>query len=156
MDAFKLVSTFTPKGDQPKAIASLCRQLGEGRRHNVLLGGYRIRENLYHGPCGGRVQKPTLVIAPNKTLAGQLYHEFKQIFPENAVEYFVSYYDYYQPEAYLPASDTYIQKDSSINDMIDKPAPFGHPFGAFPPGPSSWWPASLVSSALALPRTIWE
>ncbi len=117
---FKLVSNFEPTGDQPKAIEALSRNILNGHRDNVLLGVTGSGKTFTMAHVIARVAKPTLVLAPNKTLAAQLYHEFRQLFPENAVEYFVSYYDYYQPEAYIPSSDTYIQKDSSINDMIDK------------------------------------
>ncbi len=120
MPDFKIISDFTPKGDQPGAIDALSRGLISGKNHQVLLGVTGSGKTFAMAHVIARVQRPTLVIAPNKTLAAQLYHEFRQFFPENAVEYFVSYYDYYQPEAYIPASDTYIQKDSSINEMIDK------------------------------------
>lgn len=120
MTAFKLISDFEPTGDQPAAIEALGRAIKDGRRHNVLLGVTGSGKTFTMAQVIAQVNKPTLVLAPNKTLAAQLYNEFKQLFPENAVEYFVSYYDYYQPEAYIPSTDTYIQKDSSINDMIDK------------------------------------
>ncbi len=120
MSDFKLITRFEPAGDQPQAIEKLSRNLLAGKRHNVLLGVTGSGKTFTMAHVIARIQKPTLVIAPNKTLAAQLYNEFKQLFPENAVEYFVSYYDYYQPEAYIPSSDTYIQKDSSINEMIDK------------------------------------
>ncbi|MGD9290127.1 MAG: excinuclease ABC subunit UvrB, partial [Desulfobacterales bacterium] len=120
MSDFKLTSDFKPTGDQPQAIEKLARNLIKGKRHNVLLGVTGSGKTFTMAQVIAKVNKPTLVIAPNKTLAAQLYNEFKQLFPENAVEYFVSYYDYYQPEAYIPSSDTYIQKDSSINEMIDK------------------------------------
>ncbi len=120
MSAFKLTTSFEPAGDQPAAIDKLTRNLLAGKRHNVLLGVTGSGKTFTMAQVIARINKPTLVIAPNKTLAAQLYNEFKQLFPENAVEYFVSYYDYYQPEAYIPSSDTYIQKDSSINEMIDK------------------------------------
>jgi excinuclease ABC subunit B len=120
MSDFKLITRFEPTGDQPAAIEKLTRNLLAGRRHNVLLGVTGSGKTFTMAQVIARINKPTLVIAPNKTLAAQLYNEFKQLFPENAVEYFVSYYDYYQPEAYIPSSDTYIQKDSSINEMIDK------------------------------------
>jgi len=120
MSAFKLTTSFEPTGDQPAAIEKLTRNLLAGKRHHVLLGVTGSGKTFTMAQVIARINKPTLVIAPNKTLAAQLYSEFKQLFPENAVEYFVSYYDYYQPEAYIPASDTYIQKDSSINEMIDK------------------------------------
>jgi excinuclease ABC subunit B len=117
---FELKAGFAPAGDQPAAIDALCRQLGSGKKHHVLLGVTGSGKTFTMAHVIARIKRPTLVIAPNKTLAAQLYSEFRQLFPDNAVEYFVSYYDYYQPEAYLPSSDTYIAKDSSINDMIDK------------------------------------
>ncbi|NNL42885.1 MAG: DEAD/DEAH box helicase family protein, partial [Desulfobacterales bacterium] len=120
MSKFKVVSDFSPKGDQPNAIDELSNHILSGKQHNVLLGVTGSGKTFTMANVIARVEKPTLVIAPNKTLAAQLYNEFKLIFPKNAVEYFVSYYDYYQPEAYIPSSDTYIQKDSSINEMIDK------------------------------------
>jgi excinuclease ABC subunit B len=120
MSSFKLVLNFTPKGDQPYAIESLSKGVLSGKKHQVLLGVTGSGKTFTIAHVIAKVEKPTIVLAPNKTLAAQLYSEFKELFPENAVEYFVSYYDYYQPEAYIPASDTYIQKDSSINEMIDK------------------------------------
>ena len=120
MSKFELISDFEPTGDQPQAIEKLYRNLLAGKRQNILLGVTGSGKTFTIAQVVARVNKPTLVIAPNKTLAAQLYSEFKQLFPNNAVEYFVSYYDYYQPEAYIPSSDTYIQKDSSINEMIDK------------------------------------
>ncbi len=120
MSSFKLVSNFSPKGDQPDAIETLSKNVLSGKKHQVLLGVTGSGKTFTMAHVIEKVQKPTLVIAPNKTLAAQLYNEFNLLFPENAVEYFVSYYDYYQPEAYIPSSDTYIQKDSSINEMIDK------------------------------------
>jgi len=120
MNAFELTSAFGPAGDQPAAIEALYRQLLAGQKHNVLLGVTGSGKTFTMAQVIARINRPTLVIAPNKTLAAQLYSEFSQLFPNNAVEYFVSYYDYYQPEAYIPSSDTYIAKDSSINDMIDK------------------------------------
>ena len=120
MYAFKLASPFEPQGDQPNAINALVQGLNEGLVHQVLLGVTGSGKTFTMANVIEQHAKPTLVIAPNKTLAAQLYNEFRQLFPENAVEYFVSYYDYYQPEAYIPTTDTYIQKDASINDMIDK------------------------------------
>ena len=120
MSEFELISNFEPTGDQPQAIEKLSRNLLAGKRQNVLLGVTGSGKTFTMAHVIAKANKPTLVIAPNKTLAAQLYNEFKQLFPNNAVEYFVSYYDYYQPEAYIPSSDTYIQKDSSINEMIDK------------------------------------
>jgi len=120
MPSFKLVSDFTPKGDQSNAIQALSKRILDGKKHHVLLGVTGSGKTFTMAHVIARVVKPTLVIAPNKTLAAQLYNEFRMLFPKNAVEYFVSYYDYYQPEAYIPSSDTYIQKDSSINEMIDK------------------------------------
>ncbi|MFH1977122.1 MAG: excinuclease ABC subunit UvrB [Pseudomonadota bacterium] len=120
MPNFKIVSEYSPKGDQPAAIEALTSGVLSGKKHQVLLGVTGSGKTFTMANVIANVDKPTLVIAPNKTLAAQLYSEFRSLFPESAVEYFVSYYDYYQPEAYIPSSDTYIQKDSSINDMIDK------------------------------------
>ncbi|MEE9566508.1 MAG: excinuclease ABC subunit UvrB [Desulfobacteria bacterium] len=120
MSAFKLISSFSPKGDQPRAIEALSHGVRKGLRHQVLLGVTGSGKTFTVAHVIALLNKPTLVIAPNKTLAAQLYEEFKTFFPENAVEYFVSYYDYYQPEAYLPVTDTYIEKDASINEMIDR------------------------------------
>ncbi len=117
---FKLVSKYEPAGDQPKAIKELVKGIEEGKKHQVLLGATGTGKTFTIANVIARTNKPTLVLAHNKTLAGQLYAELKEIFPENHVEYFVSYYDYYQPEAYVPSSDTYIEKDSSINDEIDE------------------------------------
>ncbi|MFW5722447.1 MAG: DEAD/DEAH box helicase family protein, partial [Desulfohalobiaceae bacterium] len=117
---FRLVSNFTPKGDQPQAIDQLSQSVEQGVRDQVLLGVTGSGKTFTMAQVVQRTQRPTLVMAPNKTLAAQLFSEFKQLFPDNAVEYFVSYYDYYQPEAYLPHSDIYIEKDSSINEDIDK------------------------------------
>jgi len=117
---FKLVSEFSPTGDQPEAIRALVEGFKKGNRYQTLLGVTGSGKTFTMANVIQQLQKPTLVIAHNKTLAAQLYGEFKEFFPENAVEYFVSYYDYYQPEAYVPSTDTYIEKDSSINDEIDK------------------------------------
>ncbi|HEL1011225.1 TPA: excinuclease ABC subunit B [Streptococcus equi subsp. ruminatorum] len=118
--AFKLVSKYAPSGDQPQAIETLVDNIEGGERAQILLGATGTGKTYTMSQVISKVNKPTLVIAHNKTLAGQLYGEFKEFFPENVVEYFVSYYDYYQPEAYVPSSDTYIEKDSSVNDEIDK------------------------------------
>jgi excinuclease ABC subunit B len=120
MDRFELVCDFTPQGDQPEAIRDLAAGLNEGRPHQVLLGVTGSGKTFTIANVVAQVNRPTLVMAHNKILAAQLYGEFKSLFPNNAVEYFVSYYDYYQPEAYIPSTDTYIEKDSSINDEIDK------------------------------------
>ena len=120
MKAFRLVTDLEPRGDQPSAIDILVDGLERGLKHQVLLGVTGSGKTFTMANTIAKVQKPTLVIAPNKTLAAQLYGEFNRLFPENAVEYFVSYYDYYQPEAYLPQTDTYIAKDASINEEIDK------------------------------------
>lgn len=117
---FKLVSEFEPKGDQPKAIDQLTEKLKTGRRDSVLLGVTGSGKTFTMAHTIARLNRPALILAPNKTLAAQLYGEFKDLFPQNAVEYFVSYYDYYQPEAYIPTTDTYIEKDSAINDQIDQ------------------------------------
>lgn len=120
MDHFELVSEYKPTGDQPQAIEQLVKGFKEGNQFQTLLGVTGSGKTFTMANVIQQLQKPTLIIAHNKTLAGQLYSEFKEFFPENAVEYFVSYYDYYQPEAYVPSTDTYIEKDSSINDEIDK------------------------------------
>ena len=120
MDHFELVSQYAPTGDQPQAIADLVKGFKEGNQFQTLLGVTGSGKTFTMANVIQQLNKPTLVIAHNKTLAGQLYGEFKEFFPHNAVEYFVSYYDYYQPEAYVPSTDTYIAKDSSINDEIDK------------------------------------
>lgn len=117
---FNLVSKYTPSGDQPQAIEKLVKGIKENKKHQVLLGATGTGKTFTIANVIKGVNKPTLVLAHNKTLAGQLYSELKEIFPDNRVEYFVSYYDYYQPEAYVPSTDTYIEKDSSINDEIDE------------------------------------
>lgn len=117
---FKLVSKYTPSGDQPQAIEKLVQGIKDGKRDQVLLGATGTGKTFTIANVIAKTNKPTLVLAHNKTLAGQLYGELKELFPDNRVEYFVSYYDYYQPEAYVPSSDTYIEKDASINDEIDE------------------------------------
>ena len=117
---FELVSKYKPSGDQPQAIEKLVEGINEGKKEQVLLGATGTGKTFTMANVIAKVNKPTLILAHNKTLAGQLYSEFKELFPNNHVEYFVSYYDYYQPEAYVPSSDTYIEKDSSINDEIDE------------------------------------
>ena len=120
MDHFELVSEYAPTGDQPQAIADLVAGFKEGNQMQTLLGVTGSGKTFTMANVIAALNKPTLIMAHNKTLAAQLYSEFKAFFPHNAVEYFVSYYDYYQPEAYVPSTDTYISKDSSINDEIDK------------------------------------
>ena len=120
MPQFHVVSDYTPSGDQPEAIAALAQGVEDGEREQVLLGVTGSGKTFTMAKVIERVQKPTLVLAHNKTLAAQLCGEFREFFPDNAVEYFVSYYDYYQPEAYIPSTDTYLEKDSSINDEIDR------------------------------------
>ncbi|MCB9255253.1 MAG: excinuclease ABC subunit UvrB [Bdellovibrionaceae bacterium] len=120
MDKFKLVSEFEPRGDQPKAIDQMVSHLQSGARDVTLLGVTGSGKTFSMAQTIARLNRPALILAPNKTLAAQLFAEFKELFPENAVEYFVSYYDYYQPEAYIPSTDTFIEKDSSINDQIDQ------------------------------------
>ncbi len=117
---FELVSKYQPQGDQPKAIEALVEGIKQGKKHQTLLGATGTGKTFTMSNVIKEINKPTLIIAHNKTLAGQLYSEFKEFFPNNAVEYFVSYYDYYQPEAYIPHTDTFIEKDASINDEIDK------------------------------------
>ncbi|WP_284141092.1 MULTISPECIES: excinuclease ABC subunit UvrB [unclassified Virgibacillus] len=119
-NTFELVSAYKPQGDQPKAIKELVDKILAGQRHQTLLGATGTGKTFTVSNVVKEINRPTLVIAHNKTLAGQLYSEFKEFFPNNAVEYFVSYYDYYQPEAYVPSTDTFIEKDASINDEIDK------------------------------------
>jgi len=120
MSIFKLSTSYTPRGDQPQAIIELVEGIERGDRHQTLLGVTGSGKTFTVANVIAQTGRPALVLAPNKTLAAQLYGEFKELFPDNAVEYFVSYYDYYQPEAYLPTSDTFIEKDSAINDEIDK------------------------------------
>ncbi|MDO8730393.1 MAG: excinuclease ABC subunit UvrB, partial [Candidatus Omnitrophota bacterium] len=120
MAGFKLISEMSPKGDQPEAIKALAEGLDKGERFQTLLGATGTGKTFTMAHVIQKVQRPTLVISHNKTLAAQLYSELKSFFPENAVEYFVSYYDYYQPEAYIPQTDTYIEKDSAINDRLDR------------------------------------
>src|ERR1041384_4160588 len=117
---FKLVAPYEPAGDQPAAIGKLNESLLAGTRHQTLLGVTGSGKTFTMANVIAKLNKPTLVISHNKTLAAQLYAEFKSFFPENAVEYFVSYFDYYQPEAYIPRTDTFIEKDSSINDEIER------------------------------------
>jgi len=117
---FKIASDYEPRGDQPEAISNLVRGINDGDRHQVLLGVTGSGKTFTMAKVIEQINRPTIVLAHNKTLAAQLFHEFRSFFPNNAVEYFVSYYDYYQPEAYVPASDTYIEKESTINDELDK------------------------------------
>src|SRR5579859_1329656 len=118
--AFQLVSNFKPSGDQPQAIEKLTQNLHKGVNHQVLLGVTGSGKTYTASQVNAKVNRPTLIISHNKTLAGQLYQELRDFFPDNAVSYFVSYYDYYQPEAYIPSTDTYIEKDAGINETIDK------------------------------------
>src|SRR5664280_498384 len=120
MTPFKIISDYQPAGDQPRAIDRLARNIDDGAPHQVLLGVTGSGKTFTMANVIERVQRPTLVVSHNKTLAAQLYGEFKALFPQNEVHFFVSYYDYYQPEAYLPHTDTYIEKDASINEEIDK------------------------------------
>lgn len=117
---FILHSEFLPSGDQPQAIEKLTENLNDGLAHQTLLGVTGSGKTFTIANVIAKLNRPAMVLAPNKTLAAQLYAEMKEFFPENAVEYFVSYYDYYQPEAYVPASDTFIEKDASINDQIEQ------------------------------------
>ena len=117
---FEVVSDFQPAGDQPTAIADLARRVRAGEQNTVLLGATGTGKSATTAWLVEQVQRPTLVMAPNKTLAAQLANEFRELLPNNAVEYFVSYYDYFQPEAYIPQTDTYIEKDSSINDEVER------------------------------------
>ncbi|MGZ4540593.1 MAG: DEAD/DEAH box helicase family protein, partial [Blastococcus sp.] len=117
---FHVVSDFEPSGDQPAAIKALAERVNAGEQDVVLLGATGTGKSATTAWLIEQVQRPTLVMAPNKTLAAQLANEFKELLPDNAVEYFVSYYDYYQPEAYVPQTDTYIEKDSSINEEVER------------------------------------
>src|SRR3954469_24069683 len=117
---FKLVSDYMPQGDQPQAIEQLVRGINEGRDHQVLLGVTGSGKTFTMAAVIEQINRPVLVMAHNKTLAAQLYQEFKSFFPHNAIEYFVSYYDYYQPEAYIPSTDTFIEKEATINEEIDR------------------------------------
>src|SRR5712675_1049455 len=118
--SFRLTVNYTPKGDQANAIQELLRGIRDGEQHQVLLGVTGSGKTYTMAKVIEATQRPALILAPNKTLAAQLYGEFRSFFPENAVEYFVSYYDYYQPEAYVARTDTYIEKESSINEQIDR------------------------------------
>jgi excinuclease ABC subunit B len=120
MDCFRLKSEYKPTGDQPKAIEALSKGILDGMKEQTLLGVTGSGKTFTMANIIANVNRPTLVLAHNKTLAAQLCSEFREFFPDNAVEYFVSYYDYYQPEAYIPTTDTYIEKDSAINEEIDK------------------------------------
>ena len=120
MGIFKLHSDYHPRGDQPEAIAALTEGLRQNKRYQVLLGVTGSGKTFTIANVIAQFDRPVLVLSHNKTLAAQLYGEFKQLFPENAVEYFISYYDYYQPEAYIPGKDIYIEKDADINEQIDK------------------------------------
>ena len=120
MAEFRIHSAFTPQGDQPQAIEELVEGVNRGDKYQTLLGITGSGKTFTMANVIQAVQRPTLIMSHNKTLAAQLYGEFKQLFPENAVEYFISYYDYYQPEAYLPVTDTFIEKDMSVNEEIDK------------------------------------
>src|SRR6201988_84881 len=117
---FRIHSEFQPAGDQPQAIVELTEGVTRGEREQVLLGVTGSGKTFTMAHVIERTQRPALILAPNKTLAAQLYGEMKSFFPENAVEYFVSYYDYYQPEAYVPRTDTYVEKESSLNEQIDR------------------------------------
>jgi excinuclease ABC subunit B len=149
---FVLKADYEPAADQPQAIAKLVEGINDGFRHQTLLGVTGSGKTFSIGNVIQQVQRPTLVLAHNKTLAAQLYGEFKEFFPENSVEYFVSYYDYYQPEAYVPSSDTYIEKDASINEHIEQ-------MRLSPPRlcwnartPSSWRPCRLSTAWATPPR----
>ena len=141
--SFRVESSYQPTGDQPKAIEALCQGLREGRADQVLLGVTGSGKTFTMAHVIAQAKRPALVLAHNKTLAGQLFQELSSLLPEMAVEYFVSYYDYYQPEAYVPTTDTYVEKDSSINDEIDRMRP-GRPE---PCSSDGMWSSSLQSPA---------
>jgi len=134
---FKLISDYVPTGDQPEAIRQLTRGLLQGVPYQTLLGVTGSGKTFTIANVIEQLNRPVLVLSHNKTLAAQLYGEFRQFFPDNAVEYFVSYYDYYQPEAYLPVTDTYIEKDLAINDELEKLASECHLIAALGPGVTS-------------------
>jgi len=149
MSQFKIVSDLTPKGDQPQAIDALAKGIVEGKKFQTLLGVTGSGKTFTASHVVAKLNRPTLVISHNKTLAAQLYSEFKSLFPHNAVEYFVSYYDYYQPEAYVPQTDTYIEKDSAINDDLDR-LRLSAASSSSRGGTSSWWRPSPVSTTSAI------
>ena len=120
VEPFQVISDYVPAGDQPEAIVEIVRRIERGDQDIVLLGATGTGKSATTAWLIERLQRPTLVIAPNKTLAAQLVNEFRELMPNNAVEYFVSYYDYYQPEAYVPQTDTFIEKDSSVNDEVER------------------------------------
>ena len=120
LNAFEVISDYIPSGDQPKAIAELADRINAGEQDVVLLGATGTGKSATTAWLIEKLQRPTLVLAPNKTLAAQLANEFRELMPNNAVEYFVSYYDYYQPEAYVPQTDTFIEKDSSVNSEVER------------------------------------
>jgi excinuclease ABC subunit B len=120
IEPFQVISDYVPAGDQPEAIAEIARRLNAGEQDVVLLGATGTGKSATTAWLIEKLQRPTLVLAPNKTLAAQLANEFRELLPNNAVEYFVSYYDYYQPEAYVPQTDTFIEKDSSVNDEVER------------------------------------
>ena len=148
---FKLVSEYKPGGDQPQAIAELVEGVRRHDRTQVLLGVTGSGKTFTMAKVIEATQRPALILAPNKTLAAQLYGEFKNFFPDNAVEYFVSYYDYYQPEAYVPRTDTYIEKDSSINEQIDRMRHAATPSRFFPPTTRTAPGASASSATRSRP-----
>ena len=157
MPQFKVVSEYTPSGDQPQAIEKLAEGLENGLRQQVLLGVTGSGKTYTMAKVIEKVQRPTLVLAHNKTLAAQLCEEFREFFPENAVEYFVSYYDYYQPEAYIPHTDTFIEKDAAINAEIERLRHSATAVPASSGGTSSWWRRCPASTAWGIPSTtpIW-
>ena len=151
-ESFKLRSRFEPAGDQPDAIAQLAAGLERGERHQTLLGITGSGKTFTIANVIARVNRPALIMAPNKTLAAQLYSEMRELFPDNAVEYFVSYYDYYQPEAYIPTSDTYIEKDSILNERIDRLRHMLHLVTPVPPNPLPPWERAASGEAASWVR----
>ena len=149
---FEVVSDFDPSGDQPAAIDELERRVRAGEKDVVLLGATGTGKSATTAWLIERLQRPTLVMAPNKTLAAQLANEFRELLPNNAVEYFVSYYDYYQPEAYVPQTDTYIEKDSSINDEVERLRHSATNQPADPPRRRSWSPPCRCIYGLGTPQ----
>ena len=151
---FEVISPYSPSGDQPTAIAELTERLRAGEKDIVLLGATGTGKSATTAWLVEQVQRPTLILEPNKTLAAQMAAEFRELLPNNAVEYFVSYYDYYQPEAYVPQTDTFIEKDSSINDEVDAYAT-APPTPCSPAGTSSSCPPCPASTDWGLPRSTW-
>ncbi|WP_390623924.1 DEAD/DEAH box helicase family protein [Fodinicola feengrottensis] len=152
---FEVVSDYQPSGDQPAAIKEICARIRADQSNVVLLGATGTGKSATTAWVVEELQRPTLVMAPNKTLAAQLANEFRELFPHNAVEYFVSYYDYYQPEAYVPQTDTYIEKDSSVNDEVERLRHSTTPAACSLAGTPSWSRRCPASTGWAPRRNTW-